>query len=118
MSTRTPVKVLEAPDGHDVIIEGRLDVHSVPDIRDAIHAVIATGAGEVASTWAVPRSAMPPDSGSSCTCTAAPPGRNGGSCSSTPSDRTRRLLRGCRLDRILASRHAAPAAVTVAPLTA
>jgi anti-anti-sigma regulatory factor len=31
-----------------------------------------------------------------------------------PTDRTTRLVRGCRLDRILATRHVA----TVAPLTA
>ncbi len=44
---RGPVRVLDAPDGHDVIIEGRLDVHTVPDIRDAIHAVINHGPGEL-----------------------------------------------------------------------
>ena len=33
---RGPVRVLDAPDGHDVIIEGRLDVHTVPDIRDCV----------------------------------------------------------------------------------
>ena len=44
---RGPVRVLDAPDGHDVIIEGRLDVHTVPDIRDAIHAVINQGPGEL-----------------------------------------------------------------------
>src|SRR3954470_12389226 len=42
-----PVRVLDAPDGHDVVIEGRLDVHTVPDIRDAIHDVIRRGPGEL-----------------------------------------------------------------------
>jgi len=37
---RGPIRVVDAPDGHDVTIEGRLDVHSVPDVRDVIHVQI------------------------------------------------------------------------------
>ena len=44
---RGPIRVVDAPDGQEVAIEGRIDVHSVPDVRDLIHAVIDSGSGDV-----------------------------------------------------------------------
>src|SRR6476661_5476214 len=90
---RGPVRVVDGPDGHDVIIEGRRDIRlhlADAEIGDA------TGLGVLVhlhrrATRAERRLLLV-----------------------DPTDRTTRLVRGCRLDRILATRHAA----TVAPLTA
>ena len=114
---RGPVRVLDAPDGHDVIIEGRLDVHTVPDIRDAIHAVINDGRASCACTSATPRSATRRGSASSSTSTAAPPAPSAG-CSSSTRATARRACCAVPLERILAPRHPASAGGTVAPLTA
>ena len=121
---RGPIRVVDAPDGHDVTIEGRLDVHSVPDIRDAIHAVIVAGTGEV--RLHVGAAEIGDATGLGVIVhlhrRATRAGRR--LVLSDASDRTTRLLRACRLERIIAPRHAAPAAsvhtpaLTVAPLTA
>ena len=116
MPTRTPVRVLEAPDGHDVIIEGRLDVHTVPDIRDAVHAVIATGAGDLRLHLGDAEIGDATGLGVILHLHRRATRAQRRLLLVDPSDRTRRLLRGCRLDRILASRHNQPR--TVAPLTA
>jgi anti-anti-sigma factor len=120
---RGPIRVLDAPDGHDVTIEGRLDVHSVPDIRDAIHAVIVAGDGAV--RLHVGAAEIGDATGLGVIVhlhrRATRAGRR--LVIVDASDRTTRLLRACRLERIIAPRHPAPAAVlpttlTVAPLTA
>ncbi|EWT02289.1 anti-sigma factor antagonist [Intrasporangium oryzae NRRL B-24470] len=114
-----PVLVLDAPDGHDVIIEGRLDVHTVPDIRDAIHDVIARGPGELRLHLRDAEIGDATGLGVLVHIHRRASREQRQLFLVDPSDRTARLLRGCRLDRILASRHAAPAhAATVAPLTA
>lgn len=119
---REVVRVLTALDGHDVIIEGRLDVHTVPDIRDAIHAVIGLGPGELRLHM---RDAEIGDATGLGVLVhlhrrATRAGRR--LLLLDPSDRTTRLLRGCRLDRILMHRHTglahAQPAAAVAPLTA
>ena len=119
---RGPIRVLDAPDGHDIVLEGRLDVHSVPDIRDAVHAVIDAGAGEVRLHLSaaeigdatglgviVHRHRRATRAGRRLVLVDA-------------SDRTTRLLRACRLERIIAPRGGAEPARqslrTVAPLTA
>lgn len=119
--TRTaPVRVLDAPDGHDVIIEGRLDVHTVPDIRDAVHAVIAQGPGELRLHL---RNAEIGDATGLGVIVhlhrrATREERRLFLIDASP--RTTRLLRGCRLERIIGLRHTVPhaSALTVAPLTA
>ena len=121
---RGPVRVLDAPDGHDVIIEGRLDVHTVPDIRDAIHAVIILGPGEL--RLHVGSAEIGDATGLGVIVhlhrRATRAGRQ--LVLIDASDRTTRLLRACRLERIIAPRHDASvaaahaSALTVAPLTA
>jgi anti-anti-sigma factor len=102
---RTPVHVLDAPDGHDVIIEGRLDVHTVPDIRDALHEVIARGPGEL--RLHLGKAEIGDATGLGVIVHIHRRARREqrrlwlvGS-----SERTTRLLRGCRLERILAPDH-------------
>jgi anti-anti-sigma factor len=120
---RGPIRVLDAPDGHDVTIEGRLDVHSVPDIRDAIHAVIVAGDGEL--RLHVGAAEIGDATGLGVIVhlhrRATRAGRR--LVIVDASDRTTRLLRACRLERIIAPRHqlpaaAGPATLSVAPLTA
>jgi anti-anti-sigma factor len=121
---RGPIRVFDAPDGHDVVLEGRLDVHSVPDIRDAIHAVIVAGSGEV--RLHVGRAEIGDATGLGVIVhlhrRATRAGRR--LVLLDASDRTTRLLRACRLERIIAPRHGAASvtphtpALTVAPLTA
>ena len=121
---RGPIRVVDAPDGHDVTIEGRLDVHSVPDVRDVIHAVIVSGAGEV--RLHVGAAEIGDATGLGVIVhlhrRATRAGRQ--LVLIDASDRTTRLLRACRLERIIAPRHDASvasahaSALTVAPLTA
>lgn len=117
---RTPVQVLDAPDGHDVIIEGRLDVHTVPDIRDAIHAVIATGDGELRLHLRDAEIGDATGLGIILHLHRRATRAQRRLLLVDPSERTTRLLRGCRLDRILSSATGAPRVLksTVAPLTA
>ncbi len=112
---RGPVRVLDAPDGHDVIIEGRLDVHTVPDIRDAIHAVIIQGPGELRLHLGDAEIGDATGLGVIVHLHRRATRADRRLLLVDASDRTTRLLRGCRLERILAPRHPA---LTVAPLTA
>jgi anti-anti-sigma factor len=114
---RSPVQVLDSPDGHDVIVEGRLDVHTVPDIRDAIHAVIATGSGDLRLHLRNAEIGDATGLGIILHLHRRATRAQRRLLLIDPSDRTTRLLRGCRLDRILASPTDLSSA-TVAPLTA
>ena len=111
---RGPVRVVDGPDGHDVIIEGRLDIHTVPDIRDAIHAVINLGPGELRLHLGSAEIGDATGLGVLVHLHRRATRAERRLLLVDPTDRTTRLVRGCRLDRILATRHAA----TVAPLTA
>ncbi|MEW1954021.1 STAS domain-containing protein [Terrabacter sp. NPDC080008] len=119
---RGAVRVLEAPDGHDVIIEGRLDVHTVPDIRDAIHAVISQGSGDLRLHVRDAEIGDATGLGVLVHLHRRATRAERRLLLVDASDRTTRLLRGCRLDRILVSRHSghlgAHLGATVAPLTA
>jgi anti-anti-sigma factor len=115
---RTPVQVFDAPDGHDVFIEGRLDVHTVPDIRDAVHAVLATGEGELRLHLRDAEIGDATGLGIILHLHRRATRAQRRLLLIDPSERTTRLLRGCRLDRILASRGSSLRAPTVAPLTA
>lgn len=112
-SPEPPVRIVDAPDGHDVIIEGRLDVHTVPDIRDAIHAVIARGPGELRLHLRDAEIGDATGLGVIVHLHRRATREQRRLLLVDPSARTSRLLRGCRLDRILNARHS-----TVAPLTA
>ncbi|WP_323096774.1 STAS domain-containing protein [Intrasporangium sp. YIM S08009] len=111
---RGPVRVVDGPDGHDVIIEGRLDMHTVPDIRDAIHAIIPQGRGDIRLHLADAEIGDATGLGVLVHLHRRATRAERRLLLVDPTDRTTRLVRGCRLDRILATRTAA----TVAPLTA
>ncbi|MCU1538284.1 MAG: Sulfate transporter/antisigma-factor antagonist [Humibacillus sp.] len=119
---RGPIRVLDAPDGHDIVLEGRLDVHSVPDIRDAVHAVIDAGTGEVRLHLSAAEIGDATGLGVIVHLhrRATRAGRR--LVLVDASDRTTRLLRACRLERIILARGgtdaAHPGIRTVAPLTA
>ena len=115
---RAPVRVLSSPDGHDVHIEGRLDVHTVPDIRDAIHAIIPQGSGDIRLHLGQAEIGDATGLGVLVHLHRRAIRAERRLLLVDASDRTTRLVRGCRLDRILAPRHATPALSTVAPLTA
>ena len=115
---RAPVRVLNSPDGHDVIIEGRLDVHTVPDIRDAIHAIIPLGSGDIRLHLGEAEIGDATGLGVLVHLHRRASRAERRLLLVDASDRTTRLVRGCRLDRILAPRHAASSRPTVAPLTA
>ncbi|MDQ6715497.1 MAG: STAS domain-containing protein [Actinomycetota bacterium] len=42
-----PVRLVTTPRGQEAIVEGRLDVHTVADVRLALHALIADGRGDL-----------------------------------------------------------------------
>ncbi len=98
----TPITVLDAPDGHDVIIECRLDVHTVPDVRDALHDVIGLGPGELRLHLNAAEIGDATGLGVLVhihRCAAREQRRV---LLLGASERTTRLVRGCRLDRLLA----------------
>lgn len=119
LKKRAPVTVLDAPDGHDVIIEGRLDVHSVPDIRDALHDVIARGPGELRIHLSAAEIGDATGLGVLVHIHRRASREQRRLLLFDASERTTRLVRGCRLDRLLAPAHTAShARLTVVPLTA
>lgn len=112
---RAPLTVLDAPDGHDVIIEGRLDVHSVPDIRDALHEIIARGPGELRLHLSDAEIGDATGLGVLVHIHRRATREQRRLLLLDASERTTRLVRGCRLDRLLAPCHGHG---TVVPLTA
>ncbi|OFE14690.1 anti-sigma-factor [Humibacillus sp. DSM 29435] len=107
--------ITSGPDGHDIYIDGRLDVHTVPDIRDAIHAVINQGTGDLRLHLREAEIGDATGLGVLVHLHRRATRADRRLLLVDPSDRTSRLLRGCRLDRILARRASGS---TVAPLTA
>lgn len=99
---RTPVRVLDAPDGHDVIIEGPLDVHTVPDIRDVLHDVITRGPGELRLHLDKAEIGDATGLGVIVHIHRRAHREERRLWLVGTSDRTARLIRGCRLERILA----------------
>lgn len=67
-----PLKVDVTARGQEVTVQGRIDVHTVADVRLALHACIADGSGDLYLHPAPRRSAMPPASGCSSRRTIAP----------------------------------------------
>jgi anti-anti-sigma factor len=112
---RAPITVLDAPDGHDVIIEGRLDVHTVPDIRDALHDVISRGPGELRLHLTGAEIGDATGLGVIVHIHRAASREQRRLLLLDASERTTRLVRGCHLDRILGGGHSHS---TVVPLTA
>ena len=108
--TTPPVEVVEAQDGHDVIIEGRLDVHTVPDIRDALHEVIDRGPGELRIHLDDAEIYDATGLGVLVHIHRKASRHRRRMYLFGASERTTRLVRGCRLDRILAGPSMVPAA--------
>lgn len=98
------IYITQAPDGHDVYIDGRLDVHTVPDIRDAIHEVITQGAGDLRLHLRDAEIGDATGLGVLVHLHRRATRADRRLLLVDPSERTTRLLRGCRLDRILARR--------------
>lgn len=99
------IRVVESAEGHEVHIRGRLDVHSVPDVRDAVHAVIDAGGGHVFLYLA--DAEIGDSTGLGLLLHVY---RRATRCDRRlrvmeATERTTRLLRGCRLSRLLSSHH-------------
>lgn len=112
-----PVEVSALTTGQEVAISGRIDVHSVPDVRLLLHEIIDTGTGDVLVHLG--RAEIGDATGLGVLVEAYNRARRAGRRLAVidMSERTARLLRASRLDRALVRRQAA-ADTTVAPLTA
>lgn len=111
---RGSVRIATAPDGHDVFIDGRLDVHTVPDIRDAIHAVIDDGRGDLRLHLRDAEIGDATGLGVLVHLHRRATRADRRLLLVDPSERTSRLLRGCRLDRILTRHRADPIGALIA----
>jgi anti-anti-sigma factor len=112
-----PIEVRDLHPGHEVAIHGRIDVHTVPDVRLLLHEVIDTGSGDLLMRLAAAE--IGDATGLGVLVEAYTRARRAGRRLAVidMTDRTERLLRASRLDRALVLRDA-ETAVTVAPLTA
>lgn len=119
-----PIEVREHVQGQEVAISGRIDVHSVPDVRLLLHEVIDTGTGDI--HLRLGGAEIGDSTGLGVLVEAFNRARRAGRRLAVVdmTARTERLLRASRLDRALVQRPAGPAAAvtrtaaTVAPLTA
>jgi anti-anti-sigma factor len=110
--------------GQEVAISGRIDVHSVPDVRLLLHEVIDTGTGDI--HLRLGDAEIGDSTGLGVLVEAFNRARRAGRRLAVVdmTARTERLLRASRLDRALVQRPAeqvvavTPTAATVAPLTA
>jgi anti-anti-sigma factor len=119
-----PIEVRDLTSGQEVAISGRIDVHSVPDVRLLLHEIIDTGSGDI--LMRLGDAEIGDSTGLGVLVEAFNRARRGGRRLAVVdmTARTERLLRASRLDRALVPREAAEAApaagdpATVAPLTA
>lgn len=112
-----PVRVRTMDTAQEVAITGRIDVHSVPDVRLLLHEIIDTGCGDVLMRLA--DAEIGDATGLGVLVEAYTRARRAGRRLAVVdmSERTGRLLRASRLDRALVLRETG-AAVTVAAVTA
>jgi anti-anti-sigma factor len=112
-----PVEVRAGRDGQEVAITGRIDVHSVPDVRLVLHEIIDTGSGDVLMRLAAAE--IGDATGLGVLVEAYNRARRAGRRLAVVdmSERTGRLLRASRLDRSLVLRDL-PGDATVAAVTA
>ena len=112
-----PVEVRAMHTGQEVSIVGRIDVHSVPDVRLLLHEIIDTGCGDVHMRLA--GAEIGDATGLGALVEAYNRARRAGRRLAVVdmTERTARLLRASRLDRALVLREAVPGA-TVAAVTA
>lgn len=111
-----PVEVRELDCGQEVAITGRIDVHTVPDVRLLLHEIIDTGTGDILVRLATAE--IGDATGLGVLVEAYNRARRAGRRLAVVdmTARTERLLRASRLDRALLAGRAEPSAV--APLTA
>ena len=112
-----PVRVRAVSTGQAVSIAGRIDVHSVPDIRLLLHDIIDTGCGDVLLHLA--EAEIGDATGLGVLVESFNRARRAGRRLAVVdmTERTRRLLRASRLDRALVLREDDPRG-TVAAVTA
>jgi anti-anti-sigma factor len=112
-----PFEVRALHPGHEVAIRGRIDVHTVPDVRLLLHEVIDTGSGDL--LMRLGHAEIGDATGLGVLVEAYARARRAGRRLAVVdmTDRTERLLRASRLDRALVLREGQPP-LTVAPLTA
>lgn len=103
--------------GEEVAISGRIDVHSVPDVRLLLHDLVDSGSGELLVD--LKAAEIGDATGLGVLVESFTRARRAGRrlVVTDMSPRTERLLRASRLDRALV-RRAQDAPPTVAPLTA
>ena len=96
-----PVRVLSTERGQEVYLEGRMDVRCAPDVRLALHSVIASGSGDLFVHLGDVEIGDATGLGVLVEChrRAVREGRRLVVASITP--RTERLLRASRLHRVL-----------------
>ncbi len=109
-----PVEVRSLRTGQEVAITGRIDVHSVPDIRLLLHDIIDTGCGDVHIRLLAAE--IGDATGLGVLVEAYNRARRAGRRLAVVdmTDRTARLLRASRLDRSLVLRGAVAADTVVA----
>lgn len=112
-----PVEVRALNQGQEVAISGRIDVHSVPDVRLLLHDIIDTGTGDV--LMRLGDAEIGDATGLGVLVEAYNRARRAGRRLAVVdmTERTGRLLRASRLDRALV-RAESHVRGTVAPLTA
>lgn len=112
-----PVEVRPHQTGQEVAISGRIDVHTVPDVRLLLHEIIDTGTGDV--LMRLEGAEIGDATGLGVLVEAYNRARRAGRRLAVVdmTARTERLLRASRLDRSLVRRDAGGSG-TVAPLTA
>ena len=112
-----PVEVRASRRGQEVEISGRIDVHTVPDVRLLLHEIIDTGCGDVYMRLA--RAEIGDATGLGVLVEAYNRARRAGRRLAVVdmSERTGRLLRASRLDRALVLREG-PDSATVVAVTA
>src|SRR6476620_12513889 len=105
-----PVEVRAGRDGQVVAITGRIDVHTVPDVRLLLHEIIDTGIGDVHMRLA--GAEIGDATGLGVLVEAYNRARRAGRRLAVidMTERTGRLLRASRLDRAMVLREAEPAA--------
>jgi anti-anti-sigma factor len=112
-----PVEVRTVDTAQEVAISGRIDVHTVPDVRLLLHEIIDTGNGDVLMRLA--DAEIGDATGLGVLVEAYTRARRAGRRLAVVdmSERTERLLRASRLDRALVLRSAERGS-TVAAVTA
>jgi anti-anti-sigma factor len=112
-----PVEVSATHTGQEVAITGRIDVHTVPDVRLLLHGIIDTGCGDVHLRLA--GAEIGDATGLGVLVEAYNRARRAGRRLAVidMTERTGRLLRASRLDRALVLRDDVPGP-TVAAVTA